>query len=87
MNVDPVAVINALLAVVIAGLGYWLRTMADAVNRLKDDLAGHKLYAAENYIKDDDLQKLRDELIGHLDRIEKLVATAIQQRRRSDPGE
>lgn len=87
MSIDPVVIIDALFAIVVAGLSYWLRKLIDAVEKLKEDLASHKLFAAENYIKEGDLQKLRDELIGHLDRIEKLVTSAMNQRRRTDPGE
>lgn len=85
--VDASAIITGLLGIVVAGLGYWLKTLAEDAKKTHDDLQSHKLYASETYIKDGDLQKLRNELIGHLERIEKLVAQVVANRRRSDAGE
>lgn len=87
MTIDPQTVIVSLLGLVVTGLGWWLKSLADDAKQTAKDLQAHKLYASENYIKDGDLQKLRNELIGHLERIEKLVAQVVANRRRSDVGE
>lgn len=87
MTVDPQTIIVGLLSIVVTGFGWWLATLAGDVKKANEDLQSHKLYASENYIKDGDLQKLRNELIGHLERIEKLVAQVVANRHRSDAGE
>jgi hypothetical protein len=87
MTIDPQTIIVGLLSVVVTGFGWWLASLASDVKQNAKDLQSHKLYASENYIKDGDLQKLRNELIGHLERIENLVAQVVANRRRSDAGE
>jgi len=87
MTIDPQTIIVGLLSVVVTGFGWWLVTLAGDVKQNAKDLQAHKLYASENYIKDGDLQKLRTELIGHLERIEKLVTQVVANRRRTDAGE
>lgn len=80
-------IILALVTIVVAGIGYWAKRIDDSARATWEALNAHKLYAAENYMKDSDLEKLRKELVGHFERLERLVNAALSQRRHNDAGE
>jgi hypothetical protein len=39
-------------------------------NALKDDLAAHKLHAAETFVRKDSMHELRDEILHRIDRMD-----------------
>lgn len=84
MPLDPAVLFGAFLSCATGLIGWWAKTLAEDLKRARDDttktqaaLDAHKLYAAETYVRETDLQKLRTELIGHLERIERMVAAGM----------
>lgn len=51
----------------------------------RGDLAAHKLYAANNYVKKDDLKDMREALIKHIDdradHLETMLREAVREQR------
>ena len=74
---DANTIIQTLLGIVGAGLTMvvkvlWGRTVtnAEAVQKAHDDLTKFRVEAAEKYVRNETLKTIRDEIIGHLDRLE-----------------
>jgi hypothetical protein len=94
MTVD-LSLLFSVASPIVAGIvGWWAKTIADELRLVKADLKStqasldaHKLFAAETYLRDADFAKLRDELIGHFERLERLVNTALGARANHPPGE
>lgn len=83
---------GAAAAAILSAFGWWVRGLVkkvddnhEAANKriaaVEQGLAGHKLWAAENYVKHDSLKALRDDLIAHFDRLERNVHAALEGRR------
>lgn len=87
MTLELTTVLAFLTPIVTAAVGWWAKTLQDELRAARAEIVqtramldAHKLFAAENYIRDTDLQKLRSELIGHFERLERLVNNALATR-------
>lgn len=63
-------IINTLLFLCVAILGWFARELWGAVKSLRLDLSKLKDHIAENYTRKDDFKDFRTELLGFLQRIE-----------------
>lgn len=87
VTLELTTVLAFITPIITAVVGWWAKTLQDELRAVRADITqtramldAHKLFAAENYIRDTDLQKLRSELIGHFERLERLVNNALSSR-------
>jgi len=71
--------INYVLLVGFAVLGWLAREMWGAVKELRLDLVSLKDYVAQNYTRKDDFKEFRSELLGFLQRIENKLDTKVDK--------
>jgi hypothetical protein len=65
--------INMGIAAAFAAIGWFVRTMYDSVNNLKQDIDSHKLHVSENYVKKSEIDNLRTDIEKRFDRVEMLL--------------
>lgn len=68
---EPHTLWNTLLTAGIAGIGWVLRTLYDALRSLETDLAAHKVDVARTYAPNADLARLEDKIDRVLDKLER----------------
>lgn len=68
---EPHTLWNTLLTAGIAGMGWVLRTLYDALRSLETDLADHKVEVARTYAPNADLARLEDKIDRVLDKLER----------------
>jgi len=91
MTIDGTSLFLTIVGVIASGIlsafGWWVRGLVLRVDQLTTRvqatdaaLAAHKLWASENYVKQEGLKNLRDDLIAHFDRLERNVHAALERR-------
>ena len=87
--------LNGATALIVAGLGLWNRTLHNAIgdadakaadaaklaDMVKDQLAAHKLFVAENYSSKAALRETEERISRQLENIESLVRQLVAARR------
>lgn len=68
---EPNTLWNTLLTAGVAGMGWVLRTLYDAIRSLENDLASHKVDVARTYAPNADLARLEDKIDRVLDKLDR----------------
>lgn len=67
-------IINTGIAAAFATISWFVRTMYESVNNLKQDIDDHKLHVSETYVKKSEVESLRLEMDKRFDRLEQMIA-------------
>lgn len=76
---NPQELIQLLLAIGIAGIGWFARTLWSAVQDLKDDLMQIKENLPLFYVRKDDFKEFRHNVMDSLHRIELLLSNKVDK--------
>lgn len=68
---EPHTLWSTLLTAGVAGMGWVLRTLYDAIRSLENDLALHKVDVARTYAPNADLARLEDKIDRVLDKLDR----------------
>ena len=68
---EPHTLWNTLLTAGVAGIGWILRALYEAIRSLEFDLASHKVEAAKTYAQNIDLSRLEDKIDRVLDKLDR----------------
>lgn len=71
---EPTLIINALLSIVLIGMGWYMRTIWEAVKRLQQDMTQMERHNAETYVRRDDYRDDMQEVKSMLRQIFELIS-------------
>jgi hypothetical protein len=76
---EPTLIINALLSIVLIGMGWYMRTIWEAVKRLQQDMTEMERHNSETYVRRDDYRDDMNEVKTMLRQIFEMLSSKVDR--------